>query len=229
MQIQQCTFRLNYLNDDGSELTHQEGYYRTRFCKSVPMSWIALTSGVWDDVHALPANYSPPPWEGLLLDAAYPGISVGNSIVLAATAIEVFVARILDLLSADSTVPKDLWIWINNRPNFLQEPSLEEQFDVLLKLLCGHSLKEGDHELWDMFKNLKSARNSFVHEGVARVGKNGKPLSREQAVPLIAAASRIIQKVRDWVPEKYHWKQHFHQIQVQAAVMLLKPPPKNDH
>jgi len=222
VRIQECTYRLSYLNDDGSELPHQTGYFRHRLSKSVSMSWIALTSAIWDDVHALPANYSPPPWEGLLLDAAYPGVSVGNSIVLAATGLEVFIARILDLLKEDSTTPSELWNWINNRPDRTREPSVEEQFDTLLKIFCGHSLKE-DQELWVMFKNLKSARNAFVHTGVARIGKNEEPLSKDKAMPLVVAASKIIERIRGWIPAKHHWKQHLHQVEVQAAIPLLKP------
>ena len=62
----------------------------------------------------------------------------------------------------------ELWRWINQRGDWRREPTVEEQYDTLLKVLTGHTLKE-DQDLWELFKHLKTARNSFVHEGMAKV------------------------------------------------------------
>lgn len=91
-----CDWRLHYLNDDGTELSHTEGLLRMRGGLSVSLSWIALTDAMWRDIHSIPDGEGFPPWDELLLDAAFPGMSVGNSIVLAATALEVFIAHVLD-------------------------------------------------------------------------------------------------------------------------------------
>jgi hypothetical protein len=95
-----CDWRIQYLNDDGTDLEKMEGYVRTRFTSSFSLSCIALTKKVWDSVHGLESDYSPPPWESLLLDADADLPSIGPSIVLAATALEVFISKILDQMAA---------------------------------------------------------------------------------------------------------------------------------
>ena len=214
-----CDWRLNYLDDDGKELSQVEGLLRKRGGMSFSVSWIALTGVMWRDIHAIPDDHVFPPWEELLLDAAFPGTSVGNSIVLAATALEVFVAHVLDVLASDSPTPKELWTWINNRQDHLREPSVEEQFDVLLKMMCGHSLKE-DSKLWEAFKNLRAARNSFVHSGMARIGKSGEVLDDSKAKAFVASALAVIEKVKSWLPEKHRWKQYSYPMEVKASISL---------
>jgi hypothetical protein len=39
-----------------------------------------------------------------------------------------------------------------------------------------------------------------VHEGIAKLG--GKPVTTEMTLQLIAAASEIVSKVREWLPER---------------------------
>jgi hypothetical protein len=73
-----------------------------------------------------------------------------------------------------------------------------------LKLLSGHSLKERT-ELWEAFQNLRTARNSFVHEGTAVVG--GKAVDADQALKLLARANEVVSCVRDWLPPELRWVQ----------------------
>jgi hypothetical protein len=211
------TWRLQYLNDDESELEKNEKFVRGRGTLQFSFSWIALNNAIWADIHSLPIDYEPPPWEGLLLDANAELPSIGPSIVLAATALEVFIAKVLDQLAVAKNTPPELWKWINQRGDWLREPTVEEQYDELLKFFTGHSLKE-EQKLWEFFKNLKTARNSFVHEGVAKVG--GSPLNAEVARKLIISASEIIQKVKEWLPQELHWPEFKHVIQVEAFRQL---------
>jgi len=51
-------------------------------------------------MHQLPDGYEPPPWEVLLLDAIGELPNVGTAIVLSATALEVFIAAILNRVGA---------------------------------------------------------------------------------------------------------------------------------
>src|SRR5262249_13656712 len=159
-----------YTNDDGSELEAQEGYRRRRGSLQFHWSFIGISPEVWDNIFCLPPEFEVPVWDGLRLDALAALPSVGTAVVLAATSLEVFISTLLDQLASKRGLSENLWTWVRDRDGrTLQQPSVEEQFDVLLKELTGHSLKE-DAVLWEAFKNLKSARNSFVHEGTARLG-----------------------------------------------------------
>jgi hypothetical protein len=79
--------------------------------------------------------------------------------------------------------------WITKRGFFLKEPSTDEQFDVLLKIFSGKSLKD-EPTLWEAFRNLKEARNNFVHKGRAEIG--GKPVTSDVASRLVASTRDII-------------------------------------
>ena len=195
------TWRITYLNDDGSELEKAEGFVRLRGALRFSYSFTAVNRAVWAGIHDLPPDYQPPPWEELLLDAQADLPRIGPAIVLAATALEVFITRKLDELAKLKEVPQELWTWINDRGTYLREPTIEEQYDVLLRFLTGHSLKT--EALWESFQNLKSARNSFVHEGVAKLG--GAPVSVEVAEKWVTAARDVISKVREWLPPELHW------------------------
>jgi len=152
-----------------------------------------------------------------LLDAQADLPRVGPAVVLAATALEVFISNTLDGLVQRSSLPKELWSWINQRGDYLREPTVEEQFDALLKFLTGHSLK-AEATLWEAFRNLKTARNSFVHEGRARIG--GTTVSIETARRLVVSASEIIAKVREWLPSDMHWPTFTHTIRIEASMRL---------
>ncbi len=211
------TWRIQYLNDDETELEGQEGLVRGRLQLRSSFSWVALTKEVWDDAHKLHTDFKPPPWEGLLLDASAELPSIGPAIVLTATALEVFISRVLDELATANNTSPELWRWINNRDDRVREPTVEEQYDALLKFYTGHSLKE-EKGLWESFKNLKSARNSFVHEGIAKIGQT--PVSNETARNLVVAAFEVISKVKGWLPKELHWPEYKHQVKIEIVKRL---------
>jgi hypothetical protein len=212
-------WRLDYLNDNGAELVQQEGLVRGRGAIAFSFQYIELTSAVWDNVHDLPPDFQPPTWDDLILDAHNALPEIGPSVVLAATALEVFVGQILHFLAKTSTLPPDLWQWINHRDGeWLREPSVNEQFDLLLKVLAGYSLKE-DATLWEAFQNLKAARNSFVHEGTARVGRTR--LTIDQTRRLLGKAVEIISGVRGRLPEELQWKTYEHRLKLQAKIPIV--------
>lgn len=211
------TWRIRYLNDDETELEPDEKLVRGRGVLNWSFGWNAVTKQVWEDIHKLPFDYKPPPWDELLLDAQSDLPRVGPAVVLAATALEVFIAHVLDGLAERSAVPAALWEWINNRGDYLREPSVEEQYDELLMVLTGHSLK-AESKLWELFMNLKRARNTFVHRGIAEIGKT--EVSPETASKLVAAASEIIAKVREWLPEELHWPVFKHTVRIEVRKKL---------
>jgi len=212
------TWRMRYLNDDESELKEEAGLVRGQGAKSFSASFIALTNKIWTDVFNLPPDYEPPPWESLLLDATVEMPSIGPALVLATTALEVFISRVLDRLAPTKVIPPELWHWINERGNRLKEPTLEEQYDALFRFLTGHSLKD-ESLLWEAFKNLKDARNSFVHEGVAKIG--GTAVTTETANKLIVSASSIISKIKEWLPQELHWPEFTYELRVQIQKRLF--------
>ena len=212
------TWRIRYLNDDESELNEEEGLVRGRGEYRVTISWTALNKDIWDALHKLSFDYEPPPWVDLLLDASAQLPSIGPAVVLAATALEVFISHILDQLAVIKNVPTELWQWINQRDDRRCEPTVAEQYDDLLKFFTGHSLKE-EKDLWESFKNLKTARNSFVHEGVAKIG--GAAIATDRTRILIAEAYNIISRVRQWIPQELHWPEFQHDIKVEVMKQLI--------
>jgi len=231
LELMPKTWNLTYLNDDGSQIENKDGFITLRQEWTLVFTLKFITQQIWDDILSLEPAFEPPAWETLLLDAQNELLKIGPAIVLAATALEVFVSQILDELGAVKKVPKDLWEWINKRESWMLEPSVEEQFDSLLKMLTGHSLIE-DLALWEKFKNLKTARNKFVHEGVARIG--GKPVDVQTARELVEAAGKIIRKIKGWLPPELHWKEFEHKVDIFIAKKFPSPkklpssPPKND-
>ena len=195
-------WRLQYLNDDGSDLEQAEGLVRGRGTAPFFFSLITINPENWDRMYSLPPDFEVPVWDNLRLDARAALPKVGTAVVLASAALETFIAHILDALAAKSNVPASLWSWLNNRPNFLADPSTEEQFDELLKEFVGHSLKD-EKTLWTAFKHLRTARNKFVHEGHAVIG--GQVVDQETARILIGRVDEIIAKVREWLPEDLRW------------------------
>ena len=210
--------RLRYLQDDGTELAKEENLVQGRGTTGFSWSLVGVNPDVWDDIHQLPLDYAPPIWNNLRLDAQAALPDVGTAVVLAVACLEVFIAQILDSLAERSPVPDPLWEWINDRGDWLREPTSTEQFDVLLKVLTQHSLKD-DQTLWEALKNLKTARNSFTHEGVAKLG--GKPLAAADAARLVARASEIIGWVRQWLPDDLKWIEFEQKIQFKIQTKLL--------
>jgi len=102
------------------------------------------------------------------------------------------------LSGAPSVVPRSLWTWINDRGDYRKEPSVLDQYDTLLKVFTGRSLRD-EAELWEALRNIKDARNSFVHEGKAMIGKRDVSLADARA--LLAKAERIVQWVELFLPE----------------------------
>lgn len=214
------SWHLEYLNDDESALKKKKGLVRGRGGRKYEVRWIALTKEIWEDLNKLGTEFVPPEWDSLLLDAHEALPEIGPSVVLAATALEVFVAHILNAMAEKSTVPKELWNWINNRAWWLKEPDSKEQFDTLLRVLLGVSLKD-NNELWGALCNLRDARNSFVHEGVARIGKARVPLSTDDARKLIGKANEIVKFVKEKLPAELQWPEFKYSVQITATKKLI--------
>lgn len=222
VDIAACRWRYQYLNDDGTELPKEEGKVRGRGTAQFSWSYIACDPNLWELLHSLPEDFTAPAWNTLLVDARGALPHVGTAVVLAATALEVLIAELLTKLAAESALPQRLWKWINDRGDWQKEPSVEEQYSVLLEVLTGHSLKE-DNGLWEGLKNIRNARNSFVHEGCARIGRTS--VSNEDAAALIQKADQIALKLREWLPENLKWPVFDHTVKIEVGKVILANPP----
>jgi len=220
VELPESAWRLSYLNDDGSELEMQEGLKRVHGAAVFGFSWIACDPALWEIIHALPPDFSPPEWRTLLTDAAGALPHVGTAIVLTATSLEVFIAELLNGLQTRSSLPNSAWFWMNDRANRQNNPTVEEQYSVLLSILCGRSLKE-ESALWQGFMNLKTARNKFVHTGAASVG--GARVTTSQAREYVALAETITATIRDWIPNEMRWPVFEHQVSIQIVKILSQP------
>jgi hypothetical protein len=180
---------------------------------------MSLPPAVWDDIFSLEPQFEPPQWEVLLLDARAALPEISAAVVLSATALEVFITSILDRLAAKRGVSAALWNWINDRGFFLKEPSTEEQFDFLLKELCGHSLKE-DAELWGAFKAIRRARNTFVHGGVP-LGSQGQ-ITLNETTQLVINAQKIVAFVKSHLPDDLKWPTFQYKFETKIIQQIMR-------
>ena len=197
-------WRVTYLNDDLSELPAEKGKIRGFGTHRIEMRVNVITPKIWDSINQLPIAYETPPWVTLLLDARRLLPETGPPIVLATAALETLIRFALETLARNAHLPEGFWAWLNNRTPLDRQPSLTEEYGALLKMLSGKSL-EDEPELWEGFQNLRTARNSFVHEGEARIGKSKQPVSREEVGKLIANAEKIVEFVRKLLPAEAQW------------------------
>jgi hypothetical protein len=190
-------WRIDYFDNDGQRLPREAGLIGGQGAGLFCFACAPFTPEVWNTI----AKERPTQklWDSLLLDAKALLPDVGPAIVLASAALEVFIAAVLDSI-VDDKVPRSLWDWINDRGDWRKDPSLLEQFDILLKTVTGHSLKD-DERLCVAFAELKNTRDAFSHEGVAVLGKRRTVVSPAKAEELVSAAEKIIQWVEQFLPE----------------------------
>jgi len=216
------SWHMSYLDDDESKLPKEKGLVGGHFARGLPFSCTAMNSDVWEDIWKLPLDYVVPEWENLLLDAQESISQVGPPVVLAAAALKVFISRVLDELSGDSKVPGQLWEWITQKQVRYKEPGAGEEFDVLLKTLSGASLKD-DPELWETFRDIEEARDTFIREGTARIG--GTAVSPDGVRRLLQKTAEIISFVKDKLPENLRWPQYDHSLKITVAKPVLQKNP----
>jgi hypothetical protein len=215
-------WRIEYLNDDESELEPQEGLMRARVGATFTVELMGLPNSLWDRVHELPADYRATAWDELLLDAFARLPHVGAAIVLGFSALEVRIEAALNDLARLYGVRSEMWDWINDRGDYRKEPSTLEQFDSLLKAVTGKSLKE-ESRLWDGLQHLRKARNSFAHDGIAVLG--GIPVDAARATELLQMAAEIIDWVDLLLPAEFRRPRHDVEMRFEADTVFAAPTP----
>ena len=191
-------FRLRLLHDDGSEFEPHPERLRTLQGGAGRLFGIGLPPEFWRAVEEAPAGTQLAAWDALILDALEVLPHIGAALVLAAAAVETRAEAALDVVARESGDNAELWAWINDRGDYRKEPSVGEQLSVLLKALSGTSLKDSEPALWEAFRNLRDARNSLVHDGIALIGN--RPVTLEDAQRLVVKAKDIVA----WLSEQIH-------------------------
>lgn len=190
-------WRIDFAADDGQPLPQDNTNVRRRMVAQTRWQASGLTREAWDHAAANIGASSPPSWQMLILDAEAILPEIGPAVVLAATALETLIAVVLDRLATSSNaISAPVWEWINDRGDYRKEPSFKEQYDVLLKAFTGKSLKD-QPQLWELAEQLRAARNSFVHQGVAAIGKRQVAVTPQKAQELILGAKQIIMWVEN--------------------------------
>jgi hypothetical protein len=220
-------WRIDYSNDDGSPLPPDDKI-RSDLNHIIVGNLPKINNEIWMETVFKAYEPQRSNWEDLALDAYDVLPQIGLSIMLANIAMEIFIPNVLNQLANEKGIPDyTWWEWISNRKN--KEPYIEDQYDSLLKILSNHSLKE-DTQLWMAFKDLRKARNNFVHEGVASIDDN--PLTENQTIELLQKMDLIFLKIRGWLPEKMRWelpKKRKYKIEFGIQMVNVKGKEKNEN
>lgn len=206
--------RIEYLNDDGTELKPGKGLPRARMSRALKFSWVAVTPKIWEEVNNLPIDYKAQLWDDLLIEAKGETARAGLALVLSCTALEVLIETILSRFTPEKDSAASEWA------KKIRNKNPAEQYSKLLKTVSGHSLEE-ESKLWQGLNDLVDARNNFVHEGVAVFGKNRIEVDAKKTSEFIEITEKIVEKIRSWVPEEMRWKVFSHAADVKVTMMLL--------
>jgi hypothetical protein len=79
--------------------------------------------------------------------------------------------------------------------------------------------------LWQAFQNLKSARNTFLHEGEALIGKAKEEITNDRAGKLTAEAKNIANCVESLLPAELRRPILTQEIKWKFTKMLTAPTP----
>ena len=215
-------WRLDYLDDREERLPRVEGLLRTKVATQVRFQVAALTRALWGSVTGLPDDFTDHTWDALLLDAEALLPDVGPAIAVANASLEIFSTWAIDQLQTENQfAPDGLWDWIFHRGDWYQNPSVEDRYDVLLKLMTGKSLKD-EAQLWEGFKHLRKARNTFSHQGRPMIGN--AEVSEAKAAELIAKAKAIVGWVEDLLPRRVRRPKHEEENRFQFIHFISDPP-----
>ena len=214
-------WKIEYLDNSGAELPKTEALVNLRASWGQRIALSAIPPNSWDRIRDLPNLFFPARYDVLILDAHAALPDIGAAVVLSFTALETLIAAALErLVETSSSVPENLWKWINDRGDWRKEPSIVEQFDILLQVLSSTSLKD-DPRLWEGFQNLKDARNSFVHEGDATIGKQKVAVTSPKAGELVAIADEIIWYVEALLPVEARMPRYGRAVDIRMDVRKI--------
>lgn len=212
-------WNLEYLADDGSKLPSHPALFRVIRGGGRNAQVQAISEATWIAVGDALADSDVLLWDQLLLDAeSLMPIDQAAAILLVSAALEAVIdAALSTLASAQAEPAPALWRWLNDRSQYWRQPAFKEQFDGILEILAGVSLKKVRPHLWQAFVELKNARDEIVH-GLPRA------LDRETAGRYLAAATDIVSWLEEVVPQLPSRPRLQNQPELTIDVELLNMP-----
>jgi hypothetical protein len=125
-----CAFAIEYFDNEMQELERTPDQLRGRYKVTKSFSYSVLTQNLWDEFSTrLNTSTKIKPWLSLYLDAKSMINDSGPCIVLLQTSLEVMIQTVLDKLSTEKNINKELWLWLNSRKDYWRSPSLAEKFN----------------------------------------------------------------------------------------------------
>jgi hypothetical protein len=161
------SWRIDFLDDSGNALGVKTNPKPHGSVAGKVDAVASLVPNFWKASAVLALSQVPTRWEELLVDAFEVWPNVGAAVVLAYTAIETRIDAAVSVLAISQSVDKRLWEWLAEKRPYLTQPTTEEKAKFLFQLFTGDSLSD-DKSNWKTFSQMRKARNSFAHEGVAR-------------------------------------------------------------
>ncbi len=216
-------WELAYFSNDGKLLDSHPDFIRRTVVASQRWKVAPLTAELWNEVDQLRRNFTPSKWDSLLLDAEASLPDVPSSISLANAALEIFSSWLLDRVPGVGELPPAIWEWFTHRRDHYQNPSIDDRFGDLLRILTGRSLKD-EPKLWQAYRDLRSARNNFAHAGRVAIGKTVPELTRFQARDLIESAGLIIDWCEALLPVELRRPPRARSLQVTIDKVVSKEP-----
>jgi len=180
---------LQFINDDGTNLEHEDGKYRITLRQGAdnlrnrvvdPLHWDALKVQNFEDLNH----------RTLLLDAMalFPEPA---SIILGYSAVEGASKHIIQNL-ANQQLPEAVAKWAIK--SALRESSLKILFTGIFKVLTGSEVL-GDHDFAQKFERVNQMRNSIVHRGHLQI--EGQNVSRTELSEALADCHLLVKKLEE--------------------------------
>jgi hypothetical protein len=179
-----------------------------------------LAEEAWKEIANLGPEYRPFRWDELLVDAAELLPAVGPSIFLAYAALEIRIVDAANVLAVEQKLHAGIWKWFTQERGLPMRPDTEELAKTVFTLLGGKSLTQ-EKGLWDTFTQLRKARNSFTHGGVAR-DTNRKEITPGKAAELVAGARPIL----DWIEALLPPQNRRHKFTATTTLEVVSAPVK---
>lgn len=229
MTTQSCQWKINYLDDEEEELPRDPKLIRRQFSSQLTFNIATLTQNTWEQIRKLPFEYEQLIHNDLLLDAESSLPDMQSAILLASAGLEVLIGYALNVLVKESSMPDFTWKWISDRDNdSRKQPSVAEEYDVLLKTFSDKSLKD-EPELWKAFKSLRQVRNSLIHEGkmIIKEKNSQRNVTMEDVRGFIGSCKKITEFVENLLPPKHCCPKNKEPIKIEFTKILLDSKNSN--
>ncbi|MDA0167161.1 hypothetical protein OM076_43275 [Solirubrobacter ginsenosidimutans] len=218
----ETVWRLDYLNEDGSELAPAPPLLRASISPgAIDLTAVAVTNEIWEAARSLPKDFRTPPWETLFLDAVSTRWNIGPALVLMYAALEARITNAIEVLIDSTDADPELWSWITDRDEkFHLQPSMKDKYSVVIKALSGESLKVRDAKLWQSFVQIGKGRNSFAHGEPATIDR--KPVTDLDMIRLLDHCGRILNWVDSLLPSEHRRPQREIASQIEVTRFLAR-------